>query len=763
MLRVLQWEKDMGAMERIGGLLRRILRPALLLSAMFLLMRAELFMRASPLAPALLAAGLAAGESVGALVAGCLLGMLRLPLSEISLLPAVSCVLVLAAELLFAFLPLARKWSAESRVSMVSGLAVLLPAMLFANADPADSARALACALLSAASAPFLLPVLALQPERKHLAVDEKTGALLLVCGCLAGIQSFFPPAAEAIAVLLILLLPTWGTFSGVAAGIALCLGGANLLKIAALSLCAAASGMKICTLRWQRALAVCGAAAAMHATSGAAALGIPWVLCAAALYMLLPESVVSAVKDLAAPEQDFNPERIAREITLDKQRRLRALGDAFSLMAESCASPTDVPDEQELICEMRSRLCTGCTGYEACWAGESNQSVRLLCALIAESLTLVDAPQGMRVLFSDGDIPPDIMRICRRGRMIPDRLGLLLRDFAQKRRSEIKRCMNGQLMSVQFTQAREILYDLAGENRGGFLSSARREQLQSALAGEGILGCEVMNLGLEPLELRLLRPGREWTADEIRRAGRVLGRCLGRRLLPLLRGEALHLVCMPRLAADTGSSCRSGVAGEVCGDSHLVRMLDGNRLLLALSDGMGSGEAAADESIEALRLTWHFLDAGISRRLALETVNRQLLGRSGSDMFATMDLCIIDLNTGIAEITKLAACRTLVLRNGQILRIEGGNLPLGILEDVQPSLHRVRLKPGDMLVMGSDGVMEAGDPLLMERLIRENGNCAPRQLTELLVREADMRREGSRRDDMTCICMRVEDAKNAG
>ena len=34
---------------------------------------------------------------------------------------------------------------------------------------------------------------------------------------------------------------------------------------------------------------------------------------------------------------------------------------------------------------------------------------------------------------------------------------------------------------------------------------------------------------------------------------------------------------------------------------------------------------------------------------------------------------------------------------------IEGGNLPLGILESVQPSVHRFRLRPGDMLVMGSD------------------------------------------------------------
>ena len=96
MLRVLQWERGLGAMQRLRALGRRALRPAALTGAMFLMMRAELLMRASPLAAALMAAGLAAGESAAALVAGCLLGALRLPISDAALLPAICCAAVLA-------------------------------------------------------------------------------------------------------------------------------------------------------------------------------------------------------------------------------------------------------------------------------------------------------------------------------------------------------------------------------------------------------------------------------------------------------------------------------------------------------------------------------------------------------------------------------------------------------------------------------------------------------------------------------------------
>ncbi|MBP3409779.1 MAG: SpoIIE family protein phosphatase [Clostridia bacterium] len=153
----------------------------------------------------------------------------------------------------------------------------------------------------------------------------------------------------------------------------------------------------------------------------------------------------------------------------------------------------------------------------------------------------------------------------------------------------------------------------------------------------------------------------------------------------------------------------------------------------------------------------WCFLDAGISRTLALETVNRRLLMKSTEEMFATMDLCILDLNTGVAEFTKFAACRTLILRGRELLQIEGGQLPLGILEGVQPGISRVRLRPGDLLVMGSDGVMEAGDALMIEHLVQKHTTCPPQQLAEILVREAGLRRARDRQDDLTCICLKME------
>jgi len=123
--------------------------------------------------------------------------------------------------------------------------------------------------------------------------------------------------------------------------------------------------------------------------------------------------------------------------------------------------------------------------------------------------------------------------------------------------------------------------------------------------------------------------------------------------------------------------------------------------------------------------------------------------------MFATVDMLILDLATGMAEFVKLAACPTFIARGGEILRIEGGRLPLGILEKVQPAISRVQLLPGDIIFMASDGVMDAADPdLLMDELI-----SSPGSMPELVRRSLALAAGENniwRRDDMTALALRV-------
>ena len=115
----------------------------------------------------------------------------------------------------------------------------------------------------------------------------------------------------------------------------------------------------------------------------------------------------------------------------------------------------------------------------------------------------------------------------------------------------------------------------------------------------------------------------------------------------------------------------------------------------------------------------------------------------------------MIDLSTGEAEFDKLAACPTLIARGEELRRVEGGRLPLGILDGVRPSVARARLLPGDVLLMASDGVMDALDDGALEALlIQPPGDM--RALSQRVLDAAQERCPPEHRDDMTALCVRL-------
>ena len=235
------------------------------------------------------------------------------------------------------------------------------------------------------------------------------------------------------------------------------------------------------------------------------------------------------------------------------------------------------------------------------------------------------------------------------------------------------------------------------------------------------------------------------------RQAERILGDMARTRLRP--RDSP------PRLRLAWGASARSMRSGQPSGDAHLLRRLPDGRTLALVCDGMGSGEAARQESERAARLLWKFLSARVEPEAALAAANALLVARGAGDMFATVDMCLLDDRAGKAQFWKQAASRSLIAREGEVLVIEGGRLPLGVLEGVSPVVKEVELRPGDVIVMGSDGAMEVGDGAMEEALCK-NRALAPDRLSEEMLRTAEALTQTGRRDDMTIVCIGVGRAR---
>jgi len=602
------------------------------------------------------------------------------------------------------------------------------------------------------AAAPFLRAALDGRAARRWLTPEERAGRAMLLALAVAGLSRVSSTAALGAGCALAQLLYPGGALAGVGlGGVLLAMGGAPVAPALA---AAGGSTAQLCAglSRPARAACACGAMLAagllVNAPAGLlAAAGISSLAAAAA-----PRGWAEALERLARPEPAAcDPDRLVARLQRESSRRLRALGAAFGELAEGYRAPEKLPDEQALIQCLRRRLCEGCAGYGDCWGGERDGGARLLCDLVARAVAL----SGESPLF-EGEAPPELLRRCRRGRQISQRLQEPLEDFARARRDGLKRGAENRLISAQFTQARQLVEGLASR-RAGPLRLRGRQSARAAAALEraGIEAGSVMALGGRGVEIVVALKSGRWTPELARLASARLSQTFGRRYAASGPwGRELRFVRRPRLRASTGMACASKEAGVPCGDSHLACMLDDERLLVLICDGMGSGEAARRESAVAVRLLGRFLRAGASCALAVETVNALMLNRGGDDMFATVDLLILNLSTGEAEFVKLAACPTLIARDGEARRVEGGRLPLGILERVRPGISRERLLPGDVLLMASDGVMDAAGPEALEALLPGEEDM-PR-LARRAVAAAERACDGGRRDDMTAVCLRV-------
>lgn len=214
-----------------------------------------------------------------------------------------------------------------------------------------------------------------------------------------------------------------------------------------------------------------------------------------------------------------------------------------------------------------------------------------------------------------------------------------------------------------------------------------------------------------------------------------------------------------PALALEIGAAARSRSGEEVAGDSYVSRAMPGGRHVLALSDGMGSGRCAMQESHAALRLMVESLRAGYTRAQALDVVNALMLMCTGREMYATMDLCVCDLHTGETAFEKLGACASYVVREGEVRAIGADTLPVGVLPDVESRSLRMTLRAGDVVVLLTDGVADAypgGEDALREAIGKLHW-LHPQAVGEKLI--AQCLTAGEARDDMTVLCARVSRA----
>ncbi|RDV84655.1 hypothetical protein DXX99_00995 [Ammonifex thiophilus] len=447
----------------------------------------------------------------------------------------------------------------------------------------------------------------------------------------------------------------------------------------------------------------------------------------------------------------------------LDSWSRVyQELAATFSV-AERESRPVLPKGEEEIVEEAKNRVCSHCPLFKVCWEREGEQTR----ALYREALSIIRrkgsiGPEGF---------PPYFAQRCVRLSDLTLTLSLLWELYRTNRFWCRKVGESRAVVAEQFQGFARALQSFVGELGENLKRAAVVEEELLRLVASGGLRVKELNVHLRPdgrVEVEVVARAcrgeffcQRDMADLVSRVARwpyavAYANC------PLRRGtEECRFVLYPSLRYRLALGAASASLNRVSGDTYTTISLPGGRCALVLSDGMGSGTGAAMESATAVSLLELLLQAGFDEELAVKLANSLILFRSPGDGFATLDMAVVDLYTGKLKWVKIGASPGFVYRrDGVVEIIREPSLPAGILSPIDVVVVERELRPGDLVVLVSDGLLEAyrgeNKETWWAEVLQELKEEDPESVGKFLLDRARLAGGGRLQDDATVVAARL-------
>ena len=199
-----------------------------------------------------------------------------------------------------------------------------------------------------------------------------------------------------------------------------------------------------------------------------------------------------------------------------------------------------------------------------------------------------------------------------------------------------------------------------------------------------------------------------------------------------------------------------------VSGDTSTQIRLEDGKYLIALSDGMGSGPEARKSSKIAIKMLERLLTSGFKKDTSIKLINSTLASTmKEEDMYATLDVAILDLYAENMEFVKNGACPTYVKRNKDVQILKSISMPTGILDNIELIEYDKDIQKNDIIIMCSDGIIESNEDyqnkeLWLKYLLEEINTEDVQKIADIIISEAIDNDFGKEKDDMTVIVAKV-------
>ena len=203
--------------------------------------------------------------------------------------------------------------------------------------------------------------------------------------------------------------------------------------------------------------------------------------------------------------------------------------------------------------------------------------------------------------------------------------------------------------------------------------------------------------------------------------------------------------------------------AKEVGGDFYDYFMVDEDHLCLLIADVSGKGVPAALFMMSAKILLKHRAQMGGSPGEILTSVNNEISADNESNMFVTVWMGLLDINTGVVTCANAGHEFPFIRSKDGIFRVlKDKHYPiLGVMKRSYTD-YTVTLEHGDAIFLYTDGVPEASNSRMemygMERLeetLNRSKGEPPKGILHSVRADVDVFVSGAKQfDDLTMVCL---------
>jgi stage II sporulation protein E len=484
-------------------------------------------------------------------------------------------------------------------------------------------------------------------------------------------------------------------------------------------------------------------------------------LISAVVLFLLLPGSIIYRV-DVAGGigKQEQLASQNLKNIA---KTRMKVFSESFLKLSKTWNTISEKqtgvkqPEINQIFETISEKLCKNCSNCNKCWENQFQETYQAAC--------MVFETAEKKGVVGKEDIPAGFLEgcICAEEFIAETNRGFELAKLNRILNSRILE--SREVIAEQLREVSTVIQDITGDIYGAVeVARIEEERVVKRLRSEHIIAKDITifergNKRKEIILSAACRGGRCVTAKE---AAAIISEALGVRVKV---SESSKSVIAREYESftfieDTKFKILSGVARAmkeaVSGDNFSLLPLESGEYMIALSDGMGTGKEAGDESEMVMSLLEQMIESGFKAETAIKLINSSLVLKTDRQAFSTIDMSIINLFTGMCEFIKIGAAAAFIKRDNWVETITSTTMPIGMFGNVDYDTVTKKLYEGDIIIMVTDGVLdsfpEENKEAAMEKLIMEIKSRNPQEIANRILDKTLAQSNFEPIDDMTVI-----------